>query len=89
MVEKGDITEQEAEEREKVLLERDTRNILLGGLMSMISSITTLYIVQNYIVQKTAAAAIAESRKYNTTSNISKWKPLSKEQLDSIYKYTK
>lgn len=81
-------TETKEETKERKLLERDTRNILLGSITSMISSITTLYIVQKYFVQRTATAAVAEARKQEIiSSNIENWKPLSTEEINNISNY--
>ncbi|MDD3474312.1 MAG: hypothetical protein PHP08_00230 [Candidatus Dojkabacteria bacterium] len=94
MAEKG-MTEAE-EKKERELLARDTRNIILGSLMSMFSSITTLYIVQKYLIPKTAAAAVTEYREKSgvlsseyTDSLLNRWNPLSDKQLSYIHQVIK
>lgn len=86
-----EIKETAEEKKERKLLERDTRNILLGSVTSMISSVTTLYIVNKYFIQKAASAAVAEyARKtqYGTMNPLVQptniWIPLSNDELNKI-----
>lgn len=87
----------------KLIVDPETRGFFLGLASSIISSVTTLYIVQNYIVQKAASQAskqaiedykkefgiMSQFTDNQFSNNKISWEPLSDRSINKIRYYNR
>lgn len=93
MAEKN-ITEKEAEEERKELIDAQTKGVILGSISSIFTSLVTLYIAQHYLIQKAATEAAKTAIKdykqefgIMSSYSLKDWEPLTQQQLNHIKGY--